>query len=442
MAGSVAGGHRRSVAGRVGLALLLAACALLAVAQIDPDTALAWDRAIAASGVAYVPVVGTPVVIAPGDAVPPEAELQPSNNNCGMTLFEGRAFFGWRTSRSHFASGRARILVASAPAEEVLAWAAGGNATQWEIELEIAQGADVREPNFYVRSGELVFTFFEAGTNPFGFDPRVLWRTVRGANGVWGPLEAWGQESEIVWDYGAQGGVTYVTSYIGNHYDREARPNMTVFFNASTDGGYTFQPLGKLPGGGAYNGGATEVAFTLDIDGNMWGISRNDEGDATGWGAHLFFGPAADLGAWQMFPSSQACFPDIYMSPKVFRHGNDIYLVGRTDPGGPYDRGNADLTFEQQRTINIVSYSFRAHGTGLWHINQADHTIDPVMTLPGCGDTAFPSIVRVGEHRYLIINYSNPFELCPTWTWLRGQASLNGTFVYMIDVNFVPVSDA
>ena len=212
---------------------------------------------------------------------------------------------------------------------------------------------------------------------------------------------------------------------------------MTVFFNQSDAN--TWTPLGPYPGGYAYNGGATEVAITLDIDGNVWGVSRNDEGDASGWGAHLFFGAAANKGSWQIFPSPERCFPDIYMSPKVFRHGNEIYLIGRTDPNGPYDRGYTDLTFEQQRAINMATYSLRRHGTGLWRINKAAHTFEFVATLPGCGDTAFPSIYRVAEHRYAVVNYSNPVELCPNWSWLRGQASLNGTYVMMLEISFVPV---
>ena len=271
------------------------------------DASLAWDRAIVASGITYAPVVGAAVVIAPSAGLPADAgPLLASNNNCAITVYDGRLYFGWRTARSHFASDRTRIIVVSTPAEEldaILALSSMGadlkatttkkekedervwnarerereeavrravvegrlddakeraevltalvreemelesgdvrmrmdegaaraatlvaaNAT-WRTELTVELGTDMREPNFHVAEGQLVFSFFEAGSVWYQFDPKRLWRSTRdAATGAWSPIEVWGQPEEIVWDFARQDGINFLSSYIGNHYDREAR---------------------------------------------------------------------------------------------------------------------------------------------------------------------------------------------------------------------------
>ncbi|NDC39902.1 MAG: hypothetical protein EBZ48_18035, partial [Proteobacteria bacterium] len=60
-----------------------------------------------------------------------------------------------------------------------------------------------------------------------------------------------------------------------------------------------------------------------------------------------------------------------------------------------------------------------------------------VTDIPGCGDTAFPSIVRIDEHTYLIVNYTSPTDLCADWPWLEGQIAPQGTSIYVIVVSFM-----
>jgi len=399
------------------------------------DEAMEWDREIAGTGVSYVPVVSSAAtVVAPSELLPGELELQDSNNNCGIFAFAGRLYFGWRTSRSHFASGKAVMHVASRPLDD--------DGARWTAEASFALGADVREPNFHVAEGQLVFSFFEAGVNPFAFEPKNLWRTTRLAAGQWTPLAVWGRPEEVLWDIAFHDEVGLLTSYHGNHYSVTDFPDVKVHLNVSSDGGATWTPL--APRGAdngtewVYQGGVSEVGFTVDIDGNFWGVTRNEDGDSAGFGSFVVFAPSGDWGTWQLFPSPNRTMPDIYESPKLLRHGDEIYLIARTDPDGPYDRGYHDLTFNQQRAINLATYSLRKHGTGLWRINQQTKELEFITTLPGCGDTAFPSITRVGKHRYIVANYTNPTDLCADWTWLRGQVSLDGTYVYFIEIAFNP----
>ena len=64
--------------------------------------------------------------------------------------------------------------------------------------------------------------------------------------------------------------------------------------------------------------------------------------------SRTFFAPASDISDWQWMsdevqaqstsylPRILQSDPWIYESPKMFRHGSDLYLVARTDPGGPF----------------------------------------------------------------------------------------------------------
>ena len=67
------------------------------------------------------------------------------------------------------------------------------------------------------------------------------------------------------------------------------------------------------------------------IQGNIWGVARNEDGDESGWGSRTFFASHDDLSQWDFV--SEESDPWIYESPKMFRHGSDLFLVARTDPG-------------------------------------------------------------------------------------------------------------
>ena len=65
--------------------------------------------------------------------------------------------------------------------------------------------------------------------------------------------------------------------------------------------------------------------------GNIWGVARNEDGDESGWGSRTFFASHDDLSEWHFVGDESDQW--IYESPKMFRHGLDLYLVARTDPG-------------------------------------------------------------------------------------------------------------
>ena len=48
----------------------------------------------------------------------------------------------------------------------------------------------------------------------------------------------------------------------------------------------------------------------------------------------------------------------------------------------------------EHHLADLVSFSLRQHGTGIWRLDTDTGALQPVAELAGCGDTAFPSIIR------------------------------------------------
>ena len=53
-------------------------------------------------------------------------------------------------------------------------------------------------------------------------------------------------------------------------------------FNQSTDGIKWSAVDSNKPI--VYEGGISEVGWTYDLNGNVWGVGRNEHGDDSGWG--------------------------------------------------------------------------------------------------------------------------------------------------------------
>ena len=69
-----------------------------------------------------------------------------------------------------------------------------------------------------------------------------------------------------------------------------------------------------------------------------------------------------DLSDWQ-FVSNQSD-PYIYESPKMFRHGGDIYLVARNDLDGTF-QSDPIIPFKNEtrhHAVDLAAYSLRRHG--------------------------------------------------------------------------------
>ena len=58
-----------------------------------------------------------------------------------------------------------------------------------------------------------------------------------------------------------------------------------------------------------------------------------------------------------------------------------------------------DLPDILHHLVDLASYSLREHSTAIWRFDQEGRQLAKVLDLPGCGDNAFPSIVRTGPHK-------------------------------------------
>ena len=105
----------------------------------------------------------------------------------------------------------------------------------------------------------------------------------------------------------------------------------------------------------------------------------------------------------------------------MFRVGDDLYLVGRTDPTGHFENSNwiEDLLPKWlHHTIDLVRYSLRTHSNALWKVNKDTGALEKVLDIPGCGDTSFASIIRISKYKVLIANYTSPLNKCRSWWWI------------------------
>ncbi len=401
------------------------------VPTVSYEQALQWDMEIAAAGETLSPTVtGMRWIISAANATNfhPTIEMEIANNCIGIINYNNLLYAGWRSAPFHFASNLTQMFIASS---------ADAGQT-WSVEKTIYIASDVREP-FFVRTpdGGLLFSFFEAGTDPLAFSPVTPWRTyLDPSTGQWSEIETWATPTEVPWQYGWHNGSFFVTSYMGSHYDVVTTPNVTVFFNTSVDA-VTWTPTNPA---GVYQGGASETGWEFDLNGTLWAVLRNEDGDSSGWGSRIARATPGSLGHWSFFPSN-ASNVNIFESPRMFRVGSELFLVARGDPNGPYWNHSWDnLPWEEEHDLILAEYSLRAHNTSIWQLNTNGPlpSLNFLLPLVGCGDTAFPSIIRVGKYTVIIANYSSPPSLCANWSWIEGQLSPNGTAVYLAWVDFTP----
>lgn len=399
--------------------LLLAACSLNSCSERSAalDLAPSDDPADydVDTSIDYQVQISEPRWVIPSEALPVEAQTMSSNANVDIIFHADRLFMAWRTAPNHFASDQVYMLVVSS---------LDGGET-WEFEHLIDIDSDLREPRFLSYGGELQLIFFQAGTEALAFEPITMWRTFRHGPGDWSELKVLVDGPEVPWDVKVRGGIAYMTSYRGEHYSGDEDTTIQVFFKYSTDGD-TWNHVDDRSF--VYEGGVSEAAFEFDEDGSLWVVTRNEDGDETGYGSHVCWAPAAALASWEC-PAT--CDPERYDSPELFRHGDDIYLIARRDIGGPY--GEGDATFFDR----LLDYSKRPKGTALYQIDKASRSVVHLMDLPGVGDTSFPSVRRTGTHTFLVANYTSPLDE-PDISWIEGQISERGTQIYLLTLSFVP----
>ena len=343
-----------------------------------------------------------------------------SNNNVSIERFEGKLFLAWRSSKDHFASKDTVTHVVHSSDE----------GQTWKKELSFSIGADVREALLKSFAGKLHLFYFEAGSDATSFDPKRVVHRVRLSDGVWSEPVAIAGPGEVVWEIKEHGGKLYKLSYQGPHYSFSP-PTLLVKFEQSLDG-FTWTPVDGAKESVVYRGGVSEVAIEFDEGGNLFGVGRNEDGDATGFGTQLFTAKASQLSKWTHLKLS---LPVSYDSPRMFAHQGRVYLLSR-HASRPFNREMDFLPFNVKRWLYLGLYSLTTIRTALFELNIKTLALERVLDLPSAGDNAFPSVVAMEENRFLVANYSSPLAHSD-WSWIRGQKSDVGTQIYGIDLRWV-----
>ena len=203
---------------------------------------------------------------------------------------------------------------------------------------------------------------------------------------------------------------------------------MELRFRTSTDG-LRWTDVGEGP---VYRGGVSEAAFEFEPGGRLWAVTRNEDGDPTGFGSHVVTAAAGRLGRWTFPPRAD---PNRYDSPRMFRHGRELYVVARRDLGEiPIGSRWSALPNTLRKLLLWPAYSLRPKRTALYRLDRASRMLVPLLDLPSAGDTAFPSVARLGPHTFLIANYTSSLS-GGNVSWLRGQ--LDQTGIYLVTLRFV-----
>lgn len=367
----------------------------------------------------YCPQLSNPYWLIPSADLPDGVDPQKSNNNVCISIFKNKLYLAFRTGPTHFASKKTGMYILSS-----------ADGKEWKTEMELFMRRDVREPFLIPIDGKLHFYCFGAGTKMTAFEPEFIDHYTSKGNGNWSKPEKVLTLGEVHWSMKNRNGSTFMTSYTGSHYEVKGPSEVRLFFKQTEDG-VKWESLNDT--GSVYFGGVSETAWEFDRDQNLWAVTRLEDGDETGFGSHVAFAKAGDLGNWE-FPKEAD--PRCFMSPKMFRHGDDLYLIGRRQLGKkPFGKVNRTKKMSAQRKGNWVGYSLSPKTTALFKINKESRKVEHVMDLPGAGDTAFPSILRLDKHRFLIANYTSPINH-QNRDWLMGQ--LGKTKIYLQLITFAP----
>ena len=356
------------------------------------------------------------VQVVPGPGLPPEVKCKVSNNNLDLVRFDRRLFFAFRTGPFHFASPYTVMYIVSSPDE----------GKTWELENKIAIGADMREPRFLVLGDRLLFYFFEAGKNPFGFTPRHIWAMERLSQGSWSEKQAVYEPACVLWRAKVRNGKAYVSMYCGADKEYVGGNDAIGIRFLTTVDGYHFEPV--TPGKPVVSSGGSEMDFDFDAAGDLYAVIRNEAGDGKSWQSKVCTAPARDLSAWTCAASDYK-----FDSPLAFTHQDNIYVIARLNPDGPYDKRQRWLPNPVESLYYLARYWWTPKRTALYQIDKATLSAKPVLEFPGRGDTAFPALVEIDPDHFLMYNYSSDPQGRDR-VWMSGQ--LHRTNIYSTVISF------
>jgi hypothetical protein len=362
--------------------------------------------------------VSDPFWVIPSNGLDKNIKIQKSNNNVSICLSNGKIYIAFRTGPFHFASKKTGLYVISS--KDLL---------NWDKEFDYFDKRDVREPLLIEINDTLHLYFFSSGTKITSFKPEFISHYIFIDN-EWKEMNHVLELNEVHWEMKKRMDKYYLSSYIGGHYQLKGESHVNLCFKNTTNG-FDFFPSDSSRY--VYHGGVSETAFEFDKDKNLWAVTRLEDGDRYGFGSQVAFASKDDYQNWKF---SENVDPHCYMSPKMFRHQDDIYLIARKQLGKkPFGKAKRTLSMKRQRLINWIGFSLTPKTTALYKINKEKMKVEWIMDLAGCGDTAFPSIQRIGKDKFLFANYSSPIKSKNKRTWLSGQFGKTGIYLSIISFN-------
>jgi len=340
--------------------------------------------------------------------LPPECELQRSNNNLDLIKFNGLYYLVFRTAPTHFASKKSTMYVVSSPDLET-----------WKYETKIAPGCDLREPKFAVYHDTLNLYFFTSGTNFFKFEPHQLMvcRTVGG--GFWTTSQSVNMDGFVPWRVRERKDTLYLSAYYGkNLYNGGHKSNLRLFY--STDA-LNWKPISVEPQVDILS--AEEGEFIFDKSGNLFATVRLE-----GTGALICSADGKCLYNWKKIRLKTK-----FDSALLFTHKDDIYLISRRSLDGDIDKLKNRTNETKRRARNLIRYSITRKVTALYKLDKKNLSVTHILDFPSTGDTAFPGISQLDENNYVLMNYSSDIH-GKKKSWIRGQ--LGKTYLYWTKLHF------
>jgi hypothetical protein len=368
--------------------------------------------------ITYCPTVNGYQWIVPSKGLHENIEINRSNNNVSIETFDNTIYLAFRTGPTHFASTKVKIYIISSK-----------DGKEWEEELLLSYDRDIREPYLIEIDNKLHFYFFTSGTKISSFSPERIHHFEKERDGEWKECTKVLSKGEVHWSMKERNRKVYLVSYKGSHYQLKGESNISLLLK-ETDDGVNFHP--SQDSSIVYIGGVSECGFEFDYSGNLWGVTRLEDGDKSGFGSHVIYAEKDNIWNWEI---PETASNKIYMSPKMFNHNNELYLVARRQLGKePFGKTSEKKSIKKQRLRNWLGYSFTNKTSALFRIDKEERKVEWVLDLPGNGDTAFPSILRISENKYLIANYSSPLK--KQRSWISGQ--LGKTGIYLLLIEFKP----
>lgn len=381
--------------------------------------ALAAAIVAPASAGAKPPRMSAPVTVVPSDGLPPRVVVNRSNANLSVTRYRHRVFMVFRTAIWQIADDATLYVVSSR------------DQVHWRFEGSFNYDRDLREPRLLAWRGKLFLYFALLGSNPAQFEPGGFLETRRISRGRWTKPRQVLQNDFIPWAVKVHEGRPYMLGYTGGGGTFQPDPPDKHVYWLTTEDGFNWHPVNdRRPI--VYTGQCGETDFAFRRNGSLVTACQTEQVDDLGWGAKVCTAPARDTSDW-------TCRGDTRRldSPFVFTYGRRVYVIARRQPnfGGEYDLHYDYLPdTDAQFAAYDGAYASTTKRCSLWGIDPRARTFDPIVDVPGWGDTCYPSIIRRRHGRFLVYNYTTPLD-GPDEPWLPALTG-DRTLIYRMVLRF------